>query len=721
MRSLPASSIAASCALVGLLAASSAAPGHVPTASCAAGPTAIGHTTWGTPCDDVIRVPASVTAVHGGGGDDTIVAAPIGAATECPQGCYLGVGSQTFEGGPGNDVVFGGRGNDRLSGGEGDDRLYGGIGDDLLRGGPGEDLLSGGFGFDSIDGEAGNDYVRSDATIDEVADGGGGSDTLSYATGVTPGFTRGTGIAGFPPSGGERGLYLDLATGVGDNGVAPAGGGVDEIEAGSFETVIGTPFSDYIAGSGADETIYGGGGADAILGGAGNDTLHGGADGDYLDGGPGEDDVDAGPGDGGSAIGLRDASAVSVGFEAPEEPGLVQLYLTGSGADDEVTASYSPGPPASVSFELDSVASFDQTPGGCEAPTPGRLVCALAAPLDALVLAGMAGDDVLTATGFPMSTSAVVLGGAGDDSLGGGDIGEDVLVDGPGEDVLSALGGDDALLNNAGLDELDGGAGNDLLLSDSICDGDVLNGGAGSDRDNASWSKLGEPVEARIGVGVAGRPGGAGPSCSGGALDQLVAIEDLEGTNSGDFFYGGPGNNQLLGRPGADAYFGLAGDDTILANSGDEDLVIDCGEGNADSALIDRPPIVDPVPVGCEAVNAADPNNFEPPPVLPQAPAFEPPAVAGRDRRPPATRLRRRPNKVVFTRSRLRRVVFAFASNERGATFRCRLDRARFSVCSSPRVYRLAVGRHVVSIDAVDAAGNRDPSPVSVSFRVRRR
>jgi Ca2+-binding RTX toxin-like protein len=718
MRSLRASLIAAPFVLAGLLAASSAVPSYAPAASCADGPAAIGDTIWGTPCDDVIRVPASVTTVHGGGGDDRIVAAPIGATTDCPQGCYLGVGSQTFEGGPGNDVVFGGRGNDELSGGEGDDRLYGGIGDDLLRGGPGDDLLSGGFGFDSIDGEAGDDYVRSDGTIDEVADGGGGSDTLSYATGVTPGFTRGTGVTGFPSSSGERGVYLDLATGLGDNGVAPSGGGVDEIEVGSFETVIGTPFSDYIAGSSANETIYGGGGADAILGGEGDDTLHGGADGDYLDGGPGEDDLDAGPGDGGSAIELRDASAVSVGFEAPEEPGLTQLYLTGSSADDEVTATYSPGPPAGVSFELASPASFDQVPAGCELSAPGQMVCTPAAPLDALVLAGMGGDDALSVSGFPMSTSVVALGGAGDDSLDGGS-GEDMLVDGPGEDVLSALAGDDALLNNAGDDALDGGVGNDLLLSNSICDGDVLNGGADSDRDNASWSKLGEPVEARIGAGVAGRPGGAGPGCSGGTLDQLLAIEDLEGTSSGDFFYGSSGNNQLLGRLGADTYFGLAGDDTILANSGDEDLVIDCGEGAADSALIDRLPIVDPAPVGCEAVNNADPNDFEPPPVLPEEPVLEPPVV--RDRKPPATRLRRRPGKVVFTRSRLRRVVFAFASDERGATFRCRLDRARFSVCASPRAYRLPAGRHVVSVYAVDAAGNRDPTPASTRFRIRRR
>jgi hypothetical protein len=190
-----------------------------------------------------------------------------------------------------------------------------------------------------------------------------------------------------------------------------------------------------------------------------------------------------------------------------------------------------------------------------------------------------------------------------------------VLVDGPdeegpGDDTLKALGGDDALLNNGGTDRLSGGAGNDLILSNSICDGDVIDGGAGSERDNASWSKLKSAVEARTGAGDAGRPGADGdPECASGAADSLIGIEDLEGTSSNDVFYGGPGSNQLLGWAGSDSYFSGEGDDVILANSGDDDLTIDCGEG-ADIALVDRPPREDPEPSGCEGVQEADVNSF---------------------------------------------------------------------------------------------------------------
>ena len=295
--------------LVASAPAASAAP------SCAEGPQRIGEAVLGTPCNDVIRVPAGVSSVQGGAGNDTIVAAPIAAGAPCTGEClHLGVGSQTFDGGPGDDVIFGERGNDTLNGGEGDDSLYGGIGDDRLRGGPGNDLLSGGFGADSIDGEAGNDFVRGDATLDRILDSGGPGDvdTLSYATGVTPGFSDHpdpadeyplfSEYANFPNHGGERGVYIDLTRGIGDNGVAPDGGGLDGARSGElvgidFEKIVGSPFSDFIVGSSGAETIYGGGGADVILGEGEADHIYGGADGDHLEDSPGEGSLDGGTGE----------------------------------------------------------------------------------------------------------------------------------------------------------------------------------------------------------------------------------------------------------------------------------------------------------------------------------------------------------------------------------------------------------------------------------------
>jgi hypothetical protein len=77
--------------------------------TCAEGPRTAAGVMTGTPCADVILAPAGVETVRGGGGDDTIIAAPLTAATPFPGEEWLGVGSQTFEGGPGDDVVFGER------------------------------------------------------------------------------------------------------------------------------------------------------------------------------------------------------------------------------------------------------------------------------------------------------------------------------------------------------------------------------------------------------------------------------------------------------------------------------------------------------------------------------------------------------------------------------------------------------------------------------------
>ncbi|MGH2975187.1 MAG: hypothetical protein ACRDLL_10025, partial [Solirubrobacterales bacterium] len=75
------------------------------TPSCATGPVDVAGTIYGTPCADTIVAPPGVAAVQGGGGDDLIVPAAILAAASCPEECRLGIGSQTFEGGPGDDVV----------------------------------------------------------------------------------------------------------------------------------------------------------------------------------------------------------------------------------------------------------------------------------------------------------------------------------------------------------------------------------------------------------------------------------------------------------------------------------------------------------------------------------------------------------------------------------------------------------------------------------------
>jgi len=674
--------------------------------SCAEGPETVGTTIIGTPCADVIRMPRNVTTVFGEGGDD---------------------------------VLYGQRGNDSLFGGEGNDRLYGGVGDDRLRGGPGDDRLSGGFGADSLDGEGGNDFDRGDATIDSIGDSGGGSDTLSFATGVTPGFPNDGSFftdAGFPPGAEGRGVYVDLGEDFANDGQAPSGGGFDEplapaTDFSDFETVIGTPFPDYIVGTSGPETFYGGGGADLIDGGGGGDVAHGGADKDGC--------VDVATEDcelSGEEIELRDPGSIAVGVMSPGGPGGPAVYLTGSDRDDRVTASYASG---AVTFTLDagSEGQFEAgTAGGCSAPSGGSVSCPVPETPDSILLAGLAGNDVLSAPGFPEAVSVVVLGNEGDDSLTGGET-EDALVDGAGDDTVNAAGRDDALPNNGGADQLHAGTGEDLFISNAVCDGDLLDGGG--DRDNANWANFGSGVTIDLAQHVAGLIGPQGEArCnSPNELTSLQAIEDIEATNGADNLIGDDGPNQLLGRAGPDNFFAGAGNDLLLVNSGDSDGTVDCGEG-FDTALIDFAPIVDGPPVGCESVEERAPNSFRPPDTPPdpepEPPVTEPPPPPRPprpsrppnkppepDRTPPATRLRHHPAALLFASGPHRRVSFGFAASESGASFHCKLDGQPWRICRSPRSYLAAPGRHIFRVFAIDAASNRDRSPATFSFRVRSR
>ena len=687
--------LALPCVFLIFPACSAAAP------SCAEGPETVGTTIIGTPCADTIRMPRNITTVLGEGGDD---------------------------------VLYGQRGNDSLFGGEGNDRLYGGVGDDRLRGGPGDDRLSGGFGADSLDGEGGNDFDRGDATIDSIGDSGGGSDTLSFATGVTPGFPN-TGSfftdAGFPAGAEGRGVYVDLGEDFANNGQAPSGGGFDvplepATDFSNFETVIGTPFPDYIVGTSKPETFYGGGGADLIDGGGGGDVAHGGADKDGCVNVATEDCELSG-----EEVELRDPGSIAVGVMSPGGPGGPAVYLTGSDKSDRVTASYTSGV---VTFTLlaGSEGQFDAAEaaaGGCSAPSGGSVSCPVSETPDSILLAGLAGNDVLSAPGLPEAVSVVLLGNEGDDSLTGGET-EDALVDGAGDDTVNAAGRDDALPNNGGADQLHAGAGEDLFISNAVCNGDLLDGGG--DRDNANWANFESGVTIDMAQHVTGLVGPQGEAhcSSANELTSLQTIEDIEATNGADNLIGDDGPNQLLGRAGPDNFFAGGGNDLLLVNSGDADGTVDCGEG-FDTALIDFAPIVDGPPVGCESVEERAPNSFRPPdtppnpepepPVTEPPPPPPPPKPLKPDRTPPATHLRRHPAALLFASGARRRVSFAFSASEAGASFHCKLDSQPWRICRSPRAYLATPGRHVFRVFAIDVAGNRDRSPATFGFRVRPR
>ena len=374
---------------------------------------------------------------------------------------------------------------------------------------------------------------------------------------------------------------------------------------------------------------------------------------------------------------------------APQSGTAPALFLSGTDGNDNVTAAYSGG---QVTF----------TVGGNSAGT-----FPLSEAPDSVVVAGLGGDDTLSAASFPESTSIVLLGGEDDDHLTAGAT-EDALIDGAGDDVVSAGGGDDAVPNNNGADDLNAGDGDDLFVDNAVCDGDQLDGGAG--RDNANWANFGSAISIDMAAQHAGLVGGGGqPSCPTGILTSLIGLEDIEGTSAADTMVGDASDNQLLGRPGADTYHAGDGNDSILANSGtpedDPDATIDCGQG-FDTAQIDKPANgPDPAPIACEAVEERNPNSFRPP---------DPPPI-------PDTSIGTKPPSLTISPS----AEFGFsASPSSGASFECKLDAGSFGPCTSPKSYAGLAGNgsqtgtaHTFQVRAMSAGGT-DPSPAAYTWTI---
>jgi hypothetical protein len=65
-------------------------------------------------------------------------------------------------------------------------------------------------------------------------------------------------------------------------------------------------------------------------------------------------------------------------------------------------------------------------------------------------------------------------------------------------------------------------------------------------------------------------------------------------------------------------------------------------------------------------------------------------------------------------------VAFRFGSNEADVTFVCRIDAGFLRVCGKRLARRFRVGKHVISVRALDPAGNVDRTPAVYRFRVKR-
>ncbi len=500
---------------------------------------------------------------------------------------------ENISGGSGDDTIVGD--NDAfgniLSGGGGDDLLMGGIGNDTLTGGSGTDTLSyayltgagAGITIDlsaaSVNAGAGDaDTIgdlfehltatsRDDAiignTLDNDIDGGGGTDTVSYAG------RAGTG-----------GLTVNFSVlDIDGMSVLTFGSIAEQDRLIRIENLTGTGQGDTVTGDAANNIYLGLAGNDTISGAGGDDTISGGADDDTLNGDAGDDSISGGAGidaiDGGTNTAIGD----TVDYSA--ESGVLDVNLTtGIVAQDGAGSA-------------DTVTNIENVRGGSGTNT----------------IRGSAADNVMTGGAstdnfFGSLGSDTYTGNGGSNildysELSSGNI--DVRWNGSTNTVNKGAGGTDSF---SGVQNINGS----ILATDTLT---LLVTGLTVQSSGAYFS----PDALATLIGVENVEGSTGADTIH-AMNTGTIDNTINGNGGNDIIYGGDGNHTLDGGLGTDTLrFGTAsaitfnltastaafatytnnfsgfeeyylgsGDDTVTGSAGNDGLVR--GENGNDTFLV---------------------------------------------------------------------------------------------------------------------------------------
>lgn len=303
-----------------------------------------------------------------------------------------------------------------------------------------------------------------------------------------------------------------------------------------------------ITGNTGDDVLNGGGGADTLNGGAGKDVLNGGEGDDIVNGGGGADTIVYGSNDGNDAI------------DGGADHDRLRIVETLNGANDVVAVTLD-ATSLITNINGASIASIESAELDLGNGTD-VLTYDASGPVSVNLLAG-------TATGFSFVRGVEnVTTGAGADTLIGN------LAD----NVLDSGAGNDALRGGFGNDALAGGEDNDLLYGDQ--GDDMLEGGAGDDRldggtgnDTATYASAASAVAVALSTTEAQDTLGAG-------TDLLVGIENLTGSAFDDTLIGNAGANVLDGGGGADSLAGGAGNDTYVVDDEGDLVAENAGSGD---------------------------------------------------------------------------------------------------------------------------------------------
>eukprot|EP01029_Cantina_marsupialis_P016090 TRINITY_DN3571_c0_g1_i1.p1 TRINITY_DN3571_c0_g1~~TRINITY_DN3571_c0_g1_i1.p1 ORF type:complete len:5289 (+),score=1833.13 TRINITY_DN3571_c0_g1_i1:2362-15867(+) len=499
----------------------------------------------GTTFDDII---SNIEHVRGSTSNDTIAG---------------DTAVNTLYGMAGNDELSGGAGQDYLDGGSGNDTLIGGADADSLIGGTGNDLFTGTeFTADEIDGGTESDLTRGSDTVDY-------SNVSVSTTGVEVTLNNNV-VSSVSVDGNAddhtivnveniNGTSLsDTITGDSDANSLIGNAGTDTINGGAGDDYIdgganATGTETLIGGLGLD-TIYGGSGVDYIQGGDDNDILYGNEDGDTLDGGAGVDTLDGGDGDdtliGGAGNdnligGLGSDTADYSNESASIQANIANSFAVGTSIGTDTFNSIENITGTNLGGEADQITGNDS----------------------ANILKGLAGNDTIS----EMAGDDTVEGGAGNDYIYAG-AGDDI-IDGDDTDAGTVNGTSDTLDYSS--IAINDDSGDDRVVDSN--DGDATNGG----------------VDAYLGIEVDLSITTSQRIHAEYGNDTITNIENIIGSDKGDYLAGNDSGNILEGRAGNDYLIGLDGQDRLIGGSGvdtadfttgSENVVIDMTKSQTDGS-----------------------------------------------------------------------------------------------------------------------------------------
>ena len=318
----------------------------------------------------------------------------------------------------------------------------GGAGNDTLRGGNGADILIGGAGNDSLDGNQGADTALLGTGNDTFTwDPGDGNDTIEGGSGTDALEFNGSAaneIYGLEANGTRARFTRNVANIVLD---------LDDVESINAHPLGGADIANVsdLAGTDVKTASYD------------FSTVDGQADAVVANGAGAFEFA------GGELVKGVSARVRLAGAEPSDA-----LRVNGTGPDDQVTFAGTSGDDAFHFVANGPFLRLDQ------AETSG---------VERVLAKGGAGDDRFTAVGNVAALAELTYdGGAGNDSLLGGN-GADTLLAGPGDDVVDGNQGADTALLGTGNDTFtwDPGDGNDTVEGQSGTDRLVFNGSAAAE------------------------------------------------------------------------------------------------------------------------------------------------------------------------------------------------------------------------------------------------